>query len=226
MSTIKAFSSNNVFAKFGNNQLEYNELLKSTSKIKQDFFAFSEQVHGNNVIIVKQSDIDLNSGFKIFKNVDGLVIKEKNVFLVIKTADCIPILFFEPITGIIGVAHAGREGTRLNIVKSAIQKIVELGAKIDSILVEMGPAISQKHYEVTQKIFQQFLLETDNHQKEWKLDLKKVIFSQLIKEGIQEKNIIDHKICTFEDENYFSYRRDKTSRRQISFICLSESFQI
>jgi len=226
MSTIKAFSSNNVFAKFGNNQLEYNELLKSTSKIKQDFFAFSEQVHGNNVIIVKQSDIDLNSGFKIFKNVDGLVIKEKNVFLVIKTADCIPILFFEPITGIIGVAHAGREGTRLNIVKSAIQKIVELGAKIDSILVEMGPAISQKHYEVTQKIFQQFVLEIGIPQKERKLDLKKVIISQLIKEGIPEKNIINHKICTFEDENYFSYRRDKTSRRQISFICLSESFQI
>ncbi len=225
MSTIKAFPSNNVIAEFGNNELDYNDFLESISKRKQNFFAFLEQVHGNNVMIVKQSDFDENSGFRIFKNVDGLITKEKNIFLGVKTADCIPILFFEPENKIIGVAHAGREGTRLNIVKSVIRKMVEIGAKIDSILIEMGPAISQNHYEVTQKIFQQFVLETDIPQNEWKLDLKKVIFSQLIEEGILEKNIIDHKICTFEDENYFSYRRDKTLKRQVSFIGLSESFQ-
>lgn len=223
MSTIKAFPTNNVIAEFGNNKLDYNDFLKGISKRKQDFFAFSEQVHGNNVIIVKQSDFDYNSGFKIFKNVDGLVTKENNIFLLVKTADCIPILFFEPVNKIIGVTHAGREGTRLNIVKSAIQKMVEIGAIIDSILVEMGPAISQKHYEVNQKIFQQFVLETDISQKEWKLDLKKIIFSQLNKQGIPGKNIIDHEICTFENESYFSYRRDKTKARQISYICLKQA---
>ncbi len=187
MSTIKAFPTNNVIAEFGDSQLEYNDFLKSISKRKQDFFAFSEQVHGNNVMIVIQSGFDYNSGFKVFKTVDGLVTKEKNIFLGVKTADCIPILFFEPENKIIGVAHAGREGTRLNIVKSAIQKMTEIDAIIDSILIEMGPAISQKHYEVNQKIFQQFVLETGIPQKERKLDLKKVIFSQLIKEGIPKK---------------------------------------
>ena len=226
MSTIKAFPSKNIIAEFGNNQLEYNDFLRNISKRKQDFFAFSEQVHGKNVLIVRQSDFNLEIKFKIIKNVDGLVTKEKNVFLGVKTADCIPILFFEPITGIIGVAHAGRKGTRLNIVKSVIQKMVESGAIVDSILIEMGPAISQEHYEVTQKIFQQFVLETDIPQKERKLDLKKVIISQLIQEGIREKNIVNHKICTFEEEIFFSYRRDKTKERQISFIGLSESFQI
>ena len=226
MSTIKAFPSKNIIAEFGSNKLEYNVFLKSISKRKKDFFAFSEQVHGKNVLIVRQSDFNLEIKFKIIKNVDGLVTKEKNVFLGVKTADCIPILFFEPITGIIGVAHAGRKGTRLNIVKSVIQKMVESGAIVDSILIEMGPAISQEHYEVTQKIFQQFVLETDIPQKERKLDLKKVIISQLIQEGIREKNIVNHKICTFEEEIFFSYRRDKTKERQISFIGLSESFQI
>lgn len=224
MALINAFPSNNVISEFGNNQLEYNDFLKSISKREQDFFAFSEQVHSNNVLIVKSSDFDLGCRFRIFKNVDVLVTKEKNIFLVVKTADCIPILFFEPVKKIIGVAHAGRQGTRLNIVKSSIQKMVEIGAKIDSILIEMGPAICQQHYEMNQEIFQEFVLETNIPQKEWKLDLKKVIISQLIKEGIPKKNIIDHKICTFEDENYFSFRRDKTSRRQISFIGLSESF--
>ncbi len=217
---IKAFPSNNIIAEFGNNKLDYNEFLKGISKRKQDFFAFSEQVHGNNVLIVKQSDLNFNNRYKIYKNVDGLVTKEKNIFLVVKTADCIPIFFFEPENKIIGVAHAGREGTRLNIVKSVIQKIVELGAQKDSILVEIGPAICRKHYKVSQEIFQQFVLETEIPQKKWKLDLKKIIFSQLIKEGIQKKNIINDKICTFEDKNYFSYRRDKTKQRQVSYICL------
>ncbi|NQV17131.1 MAG: peptidoglycan editing factor PgeF [Armatimonadetes bacterium] len=220
MSTIIAFPANNVIAEFGYNQLEYNDFLKSFSKRNRNFFAFSEQVHGNNVLIVKSSDFDENSGFRIFKNVDGLVTKGKNIFLGVKTADCIPILFFEPEKKIIGVAHAGREGTRMNIVKSTVQKMVVIGAKIYSILIEMGPAICQKHYEVNQKIFQQFVLETGIPQKEWQIDLKKVILSQLIKEGIPERNIIDHKICTLENEKYFSYRRNKTSRRQISFVGL------
>jgi len=52
MSTINAFPSNNVIAEFGDSQLEYNDFLNSISKRKQDFFVFSEQVHGNNVLIV------------------------------------------------------------------------------------------------------------------------------------------------------------------------------
>ena len=220
MSTIKAFPSNHVIAEFGNNKHDYYDFLKSISKRKQNFFAFSEQVHGKNVLIVKQSDFASDCRFKIFKNVDGLITKEKDIFLMVKTADCIPIFFFEPVKKIIGVAHAGSEGTRLNIVKSVIWKMIEIGAIIDSILIEMGPAISQKHYGVNQNIFQQFVLETDIPQKEWKLDLKKVIISQLIKEGIPEKNIINRRICTFENENYFSFRRDKTKQRQVSYICL------
>ncbi|MCK4311667.1 MAG: peptidoglycan editing factor PgeF [Candidatus Cloacimonetes bacterium] len=228
MSIIKAFPSKNVFAEFGDCHLEYSRFSEWVSGIENfigALIAIAEQVHGNNIHLVKKSDFMDNEKIKVFPSVDGLITKEKNIILAVKTADCLPILFFEPEKKIIGTIHAGREGVQLNIVRKMIQGMKKLGAKQSSILVEIGPAVCQKHYKVDRKVFDKFVSETNIPQKQFKLDLKKVVFSQLQQEDIHSDNITDHAICTFENENYFSYRRNKTSKRQMSFICLSEPFQ-
>lgn len=223
MALINAFTTNKIVAKFGDIHLEYNifpEWVSGNENFQGALIAIAEQVHGNNIHLVKKSDFTDNKKIKEFPGVDGLITKERNIILAVKTADCLPLLFFESEKKIIGTIHSGREGVQLNIVREMIQRMKKLGAKPSSILVEIGPVICREHYEIDRKVFYQFVNETNVPQKQFKLDLKKVVFEQLQQEDIPLDNITDHAICTFEDENYFSYRRDKTSKRQMSFICL------
>ncbi|MCK4653532.1 MAG: peptidoglycan editing factor PgeF [Candidatus Cloacimonetes bacterium] len=221
MALINAFTLNKIIAKFGDIHLEYNRFPEWVSGIENftgTLIAIAEQVHGNNIHVVKKSDFKDNEKIKIFLGVDGLITKEKNIILAVKTADCLPILLFEPEKKIIGTIHSGREGVQVNIVRKMIQGMKKLGANPSSILVEIGPAICREHYKVDRKVFDQFLNETNVPQKQFKLDLKKVVIEQLLQEDIPTDNIINHAICTFENEDYFSYRRNRTSKRQMSFV--------
>ena len=56
--------------------------------------------------------------------VDGLVTTEKNLFLCVNTADCVPLFFLEPENKIIGIAHAGWKGTLHEIGKKVIEQIL------------------------------------------------------------------------------------------------------
>ena len=78
---------------------------------KDEDLVYMNQVHGNNVQIV-----DKNSP-KIIENCDGIITKEKNLPLMVMVADCIPILFFDEIQGVIAAVHAGRNSTFLKIAQ-------------------------------------------------------------------------------------------------------------
>ena len=78
---------------------------------KDEDLVYMNQIHGNNVQIV-----DKNSP-KIIENCDGIITKEKNLPLMVMVADCIPILFFDEIQGVIAAVHAGRNSTFLKIAQ-------------------------------------------------------------------------------------------------------------
>lgn len=161
----------------------------------------AEQIHHNTVIVVTKSD----SG-KIIKNADGLVTKDKNLFLLIYTADCIPVFLYDAINNIIGLTHAGRRGSLKNISGNTVEKMKKMGAKTDSIKVYLGPHICNKCYET---------------------NLAQINISQLRESGILSKNISISPYCTFEDhELFYSYRRDKPLEKifpeMLSIIGLNE----
>lgn len=168
-------------------------------KLQNKDIVFAKQLHENKVATVTRED----SGTTI-KNADGLITEDENLYLLLFTADCIPIFFYESINKIIGLTHAGRKGSLKNIAVNTVKAMQKIGAKAKHIKVHLGPHICNKCYQ---------------------LDLAKVNLLQLKISGILEKNITVSKFCTFEnDDVFYSYRREKPTttafNEMLSFIAL------
>ncbi len=163
--------------------------------------------HSNNVKI-----IDKNYN-QYYKNTDALITKEKNIFLSVTTADCFPILIYEPEAEIVAIIHAGWRGVVNNIISNTLEAMQKFSIDLNKIKIEVGPGISQKNfefdYEEALKQFRQY----DNHitskdiNNKVKINLKKIIYNQIMDYGINGGNINISNICTFDNKNFFSARR-------------------
>lgn len=99
------------------------------------------QVHGNTVHTVKESPESKLEG-------DGLVTNVPGLALGIFTADCAPVLFYDPNAQIIGACHAGWRGAKGGIIAETLKAMIELGATQSQIYASIGPTIQQQNYEV------------------------------------------------------------------------------
>ena len=97
-----------------------------------------EQVHGNTVVIAEPAWYKFSA--------DAQVTNNPNLLLVIGMADCLPILFYDPVKKAIGAAHAGWRGTSLKIAANVVEKMqAEFDSSPADIRVAMGPAICKKN---------------------------------------------------------------------------------
>lgn len=177
-----------------------------------------EQVHGNNVAVVSKKENSQSA-----KGVDGLLTQEKGLALGITTADCLPLLFYEPVSRIIAAVHAGWQGTLRRIGERTVQKISGLGGKVDRITVAIGPHIQKCCYDVDAKRATVFEKEFGNsvitrRDKKFFLDLAKANLNQLLARGVLEENIELLPFCTACDENFYSFRKDKENYGKILTI--------
>ena len=165
--------------------------------------------HTNTVKIVTTQ----NRGELILKT-DGLATNEKNLFLSVTVADCLPIFLYDPEKEVVALIHGGWRNLAQNILASAAREFINnFGSRPETILAGIGPGISQCHFEVKEDVsvkFQQFLPETLKIKNgKMFLDLKKIVKLQLLNLGLKEKNIEINPECTFcLIDKYFSYRRD------------------
>ena len=168
------------------------------------------QIHSTNLEIVNNEKL-------IYSNVDGIFSQNKNYALQVKTADCLPIFFIHEYEKIFGVIHAGWKGLKNGIILKSINLISNHINDLSLITAFIGPSISQKNYEVGNEFIdyfgKEFIYKVDD---KFFCNLKGIASFQLQKLGI--KNIIDCSQCTYENKNYHSYRRDKTSKRMIGLI--------
>lgn len=196
-----------------------HEIEIDSNNIKTKRMVLAKQIHSDRIRFV----VEKHAGSGIIKpsiaGVDGLITNQKNIFLCIKTADCVPIFLWDTHKKVIAALHAGRLGTEKNIVAKALIKMKRhYGCNIGNIKVELGPAVCGSCYDVGHRIFDAFVRKTGVEQKYPYLDLKKVIISHLLEAGIPEENILDHAVCTKDDNEFYSFRKDRTQQRQISLI--------
>jgi len=194
------------------------EIVTGAIRIKTKKIVLAEQTHSDIVRIVDKSDSGKGFISPPVLQADALITCEKDLFLAVKTADCYPILIHDKELGTVAVIHSGRAGCEFNITGKVIQSLMSLGCKAEDLLVKIGPGICEEHYFVADDCFEEFIKKTDIWQKRNYLDLRKVIINQLLCSGILDENISVKEICTFEESDYFSYRRDKTEERQVSLI--------
>ncbi|MFW6303846.1 MAG: laccase domain-containing protein, partial [Candidatus Sumerlaeota bacterium] len=109
-----------------------------------------EQVHDNAVAIVGGSDAPAPSAGSLVEvpAVDALVAPEPGVAVGIFTADCVPIVLVDVETHIVGVAHAGREGTLKWIAQELVRSMLNLECRTENMRAWVGPSISGPCYEV------------------------------------------------------------------------------
>jgi polyphenol oxidase len=100
--------------------------------------------------------------FKPRTKADAMITRKRGVVLAISTADCVPLLFYDPITQAIGVAHAGWRGTARGIAAATVAAMVEqFGSKPADIYTGIGPSIGSCCYEVSEEVRQIFLGQQD-----------------------------------------------------------------
>ncbi len=179
-----------------------------------------------NVIIQKQTHSSIVNIVDKFENDligDALITKHKNLGLAISTADCTNIYLFDKKEKVIAAVHSGWEGTEKRILEKTLKKMSErFNCKPKNLFIYLAPSISQENYEVGPEFINRFnkkyLLPKN---KKFLLDLKRANKDMLLSFGIPEDQIEISPICSFRNENFHSYRRDKNnSGRALGVIVL------
>ncbi len=187
------------------------------------------QVHSARALIV-----DAPFGEAGSAQADALVTRTPGLAIGALAADCTPVLFADPVAGVIGAAHAGWRGAVAGILTSTVEAMEALGATRSDIRAAIGPTIHQAAYEVGPEFKAQFLEQAPgnasffvkpNASARDHFDLPGYCASQL--SALALSSVEDLDACTYENESlFFSFRR-KTHRgeddygRQISAIVLA-----
>jgi YfiH family protein len=176
---------------------------------------FMKSCHGKRVRWVSKKE-----GGNLIEKTDGLITKEKGVFLGMTFGDCLPVFLWDKKKKVICLLHCGWRGIARGILEEGIKKMESLKIKPKDISVFIGPGICQKHYEIREDVLEKF--KNYNEAISFKkgkifLDLKKILKEKAKKLGI--KKVFQLKECTFcLKEKYFSLRRDKKLRVQIALF--------
>lgn len=190
----------------------------------------SHQTHTDNIMIV--TDADAGKGITLerdYDNIDGLITNCKNLPLVTQFADCVPLLFYDPIEQVVAASHAGWRGTVQEIGKKTVLKMQEVfGCKLQNIKAAIGPSIKQCCYEVDDPVVEAFepieyILKDDilikKENGKYMLDLQTANRLILENSGILQKNICVSDLCTCCNSQYFhSHRASGGSRGNLAAI--------
>src|SRR3989338_200850 len=188
---------------------------------------FPTQKHGTAVIF-----IDLANRNREFI-ADGLLTGTPGIAVGVRTADCVPILLYEPSAQIVGAVHAGWKGTRGRIIEHAVRYIIDHGGRAERLIAAFGPSIGMCCYSVPEDRANQFIsgfgedpqmvagIEGEPH-----LNLAYGNFKQLTNKGVLREHIDYRFYCTSCDhERFVSFRRDGNTDKKneiVSFISLSK----
>lgn len=194
----------------------------SVPNVKIGNFLNSYQINWNQFIAMEQihaaeiEDVNKKQGGSIIGGVDGLITSQKNLFLGVKTADCVPLFFYAPQKHILGTVHAGWKGTLKKISQKMIRAFLRFGAEVNDIHVLIGPHIHGCCYFVDKTradIFSQTFKQTDiviKKNRKYFLDLGLANYYSLLDIGVSKNQIGITRDCTScLNQIYFSYRKDQ-----------------
>ena len=183
------------------------------------------QVHGTKIVIVgtEEKGRGWDKKGSAITGTDGLITTEKDVYLMILTADCLPVVIYDPILQIAGVIHAGWRGIIDQIIPETLVKFRNLGTDTENLIAGIGPGICQKHFIVKNSVMQHFIniypKASFVRNNDGYVDLKKAVFSDLTKLGVVKENIDITSICTVCDNgNYSSVRQEGSGAPEMATV--------
>lgn len=191
-------------------------------------FCGIRQTHSDKIHRIKEPEGEGWRDLSDAVEADALITNLPHMVLTVLTADCVPILLYDPQQGAVGAVHAGWRGSRAEILPKTIAAMQDaFGCVVEDMLVAIGPAIGQCCYEVGLEVAEHFrdyvgaVIEGRGESK-YMLDLKEVSRLQASACGILPAHIEVTEICTScSRDRFFSYRAEQgCSGRFLSAIAL------
>lgn len=201
-------------------------------------FVLSKQSHETKVL--KVGTKDRGKGItkdRDYEGIDALITDEKGIILSCFSADCVPILFYDPIHKTVGACHSGWRGTKGKILQNVVEEMRKhFSSNPAEILIAIGPSICKEQYVVSEDLALSFLEDYPDlgedtaspiqriSKDKFQLDLWDLNRRIALDCGIKEEHISISGYCTMENpELFFSHRYSQGKRGlQGAFICLQD----
>ncbi|MEL6869952.1 MAG: peptidoglycan editing factor PgeF [Pseudomonadota bacterium] len=183
-------------------------------QVGRDRWLWLQQVHGKRVVHAT----DWHAGIEA----DGVIIDNTADVAVIMTADCVPVLLAAHDGSVVAAVHAGWRGLASGVVQQAI---AGMGVAPQDLLAWIGPAISQRAFEVGDEVRQSFVAicagDAEHFQPNaagrWQADLPALTAAVLARAGVMQVSVDGS--CTHADaQRFFSHRRAAPCGRMASAI--------
>lgn len=178
--------------------------------------AAMHQVHGADVAVVTRGLARLVPGVEGLPSVDAVVTDRPQLTLMVRMADCVPVLLADVDREVVAAVHAGRAGLVAGVIPQAVATMRELGAA--RLIAWVGPHICGRCYEVPEELRADVSRATPAAWAEtaWgtpALDVGAGVVAQLEEDGVGVKNVAR---CTYEDAALYSYRRDRADAGRLA----------
>lgn len=207
-------------------------LLANELGIDTNHIIMPHQTHGVESRIIGEEFANLPDGVKkmLLEGVDAVMTNIPGMCIGVSTADCIPVLLYDEEHHAAAAIHAGWRGTQARIVHKAVQEM-RMAYQTDPTKLKavIGPGISLDNFEVGDEVYAAFeqaafdmstiaeerIKRNPNaedpakaFERKWHINLPLANIQMLTHNGVDEANIINTGICTFDNaDNYFSARR-------------------
>ncbi len=192
---------------------------------KETVFVVANQIHSDHITVIEKKEMrgwdDLEDAVQ---GCDALITDQTDVVLTILTADCVPVLLYDPTKRVVAAVHAGWKGTQADIITKTIKIMSDrFGSDPSDILAGVAPSIGQCCYEVGEDVASYFSDHPNAIEQcgeKYMLDLPQINREQMILAGLLDRHIEMSGICTAcSVEEYFSYRKEQgCSGRFMSMI--------
>ncbi len=184
----------------------------------------ADERHSANVLAVsgqagkRRRMTEYNGGANSDGGYDALVTDEPGILLCVRTADCLPLFLYDTEKHVAAIAHCGRIGVCGGIVSRTVGVMTaRFGAAPAHLVAAFGPGICAGCYEVGGEVIAAFSERFPRRELEelfrakqngkYLLDLGRAAAFELMRAGVPAENIRGVEVCSYESENYPSYRR-------------------
>ncbi len=212
---ISGMDLNVRYEKDGKRAEESVQTILERMDVQPEEFYTGIQCHGKRV---EYADGERGEDFvygKTFDATDGLYTDKKDVALMVKFADCTPVVLYDPINEVLGAVHSGWRGTVQRISAELIKKMEEnFGSARENLIAYLGPSIDIDHYEVGLEVYDAFT-DFENRDEfftpkgeKYHLSMIDANLDILLQEGLQKENIEVSRESTWESPHLHSSRQE------------------
>lgn len=198
---------------------EEKQLLSHLLDIPSTAIHFLSQVHEDSVITLRKNP---EADYTVTGEADAILTLQENTALVIRTADCVPVMLYDSSTGAIAAIHSGWRSSRLNITGKTIALMnSNLNCSVENIQAWILPSIGPSSYQVGPEVAEHFPKTHTRRPEGLYLDLWQTIENQLLASGLQRSSITRSDICTLEHQDTFYSHRGGDAGRNLNFIMVA-----